>query len=107
MVKLGIRKLDHQKAMNSLLDQRRILFEKELIPDHTKGLFDLGNMQKALHDWSTDIIKERNCPHCGITVRGPNEWFRHHIKTHYIKAEYQEKIKDGDTFKTDSKVDFV
>ena len=70
-------------------------------------MFDISNMKKALYDWETDPIKERACPHCGIVVRAPNEWFRHHIKTHYIKEQDKEKIKEGDVFKTNSHVDFV
>ena len=101
-----MRPFNHKKAMQSLLDQRKILLNKELIPHHTKGIFDLGNMQKALYDWQSDIIKERVCPHCGIRIRGPNEWFRHHIKIHSIKARDSERVKNDDVHKTDAKVYF-
>lgn len=92
--------------MQSLMDQRNILLDKKLVPDHTLGIFDIGNMKKALFDVNHDPVKERVCPECGIRIKGPNEWFRHHLKTHFEKRIDQEKIREGDSNKIESKVYF-
>jgi len=91
---------------NSLFDERAQLLKKNLIPRHTLSLVQgEHNLKQAVIEHKKDVLKEHVCPVCGIRLR-VRHWMRQHIKTHYEKAQYQEKIKEHDSFNLNSKVYF-
>jgi len=73
-----------------LEETARNLLRKNLVPQHTKGLFVSPQaMHAAIHNYIMEPIKEYTCPVCQITIKCPMEWIRAHHKTHF-KRDFKE-----------------
>ena len=95
-----------QALTKSLFDERALILKKGLVPKHTLSLIQGDhNLKDSVKEYQMDKLKEHVCPICGIRLR-VRHWMRQHIKTHYEKAQYQEKIREHDQYELNSKVYF-
>lgn len=80
---------NYQLKKNALKNSIESLNRKNLIPEHSKQLFDLKKLDYLLHFHEKQVFKEWTCDICGISVYGLNKMLVEHHKIH-IKREMRE-----------------